>query len=119
MPDAALPLSVIATVAPPCAGGVRAAAPSVRTHAGGVTGRYGLFPFCAPEMIHGTPIDRRRDPHALRNVHEDSSAADTRRELHAEWQRLRSELKVPAQDDPASVSSKQGPAGRKRGPAKK
>jgi hypothetical protein len=37
----------------------------------------------------------------------------------AELQRLRAELKVPAQDDPASVSPKQGAGGKKKGGAKK
>ncbi len=83
---------------------------SVRKHYGVVTERYKLFHFYEPEMNYWTLIDRERDPDELKNVYEDPEYADTRRQLHAELQRLRTELKVPAQDDPASVTPRQAPA---------
>jgi arylsulfatase A-like enzyme len=87
---------------------------SVRKHYGVVTDRYKLFHFYEPEMNYWTLIDRQRDPNELKNVYDDPGYIDTRRELHAELQRLRTELKVPAQDAPASISSKAGPGGGKK-----
>jgi hypothetical protein len=84
-----------------------------------VTDRYKLFHFYEPEMNYWTLIDRQRDPNELKNVYDDPTYADTRRQLHAEVQRLRAELKVPAQDAPASVTPKQGPGGKKKGAAPK
>jgi hypothetical protein len=92
---------------------------SVRKHYGVVTDRYKLFHFYEPDVNYWTLIDRERDPNEMKNVYDESGYADTRRQLHAELQRLRAELKVPAQDDPASVSPKQGAGGKKKGGAKK
>jgi arylsulfatase A-like enzyme len=77
---------------------------SVRKHYGVVTGRYKLFHFYEPEMNYWTLIDRQQDPHELKNVYDDASYAPVRQELHAELDRLRKELKVPAEDAPASRS---------------
>jgi arylsulfatase A-like enzyme len=93
---------------------------SVRKHYGVVTDRYKLFHFYEPEMNYWTLIDRQRDPNELKNVYDDPTYADTRKQLHAEVQRLRTELKVPAQDAPASISSKQVPgSGKKKGGVQK
>ena len=77
---------------------------SVRKHYGVVTDRYKLFHFYEPEMNYWTLIDRRRDPHELKNVYDNPAYAETRGTLHAELERLRRELKVPAQDPPESMA---------------
>jgi arylsulfatase A-like enzyme len=80
---------------------------SVRKHYGVVTDRYKLFHFYEPEMNYWTLIDRQMDPNELKNVYDEPSYAATRQQLHTELQRLRSELKVPAEDSPASIAPKQ------------
>jgi arylsulfatase A-like enzyme len=75
---------------------------SVRRHYGVVTDRYKLFYFYEPEMDYWTLIDRQTDPHELTNVYGDPAYAETRKVLHAELDRLRKELQVPAQDPPES-----------------
>jgi arylsulfatase A-like enzyme len=87
---------------------------SVRKHYGVVTDRYKLFYFYEPEMNYWTLIDRERDPHELKNVYDEPGYAGTRRQLHAELQRLRTELKVPAEDPPASMRPNQPPAGAQK-----
>jgi arylsulfatase A-like enzyme len=81
---------------------------SVRKHYGVVTERYKLFHFYEPEMNYWTLIDRQTDPHELKNVYDDSGYPSTRRELHAELDRLRKEVKAPEQDPPASISPAPG-----------
>ena len=89
---------------------------SVRRHYGVVTDRYKLFHFYEPEMNYWTLIDGESDPHELTNVYDDPRYAETRRTLHAELTRLRSDLQVPEQDPAASLGPRnQGarrPAGR-------
>jgi arylsulfatase A-like enzyme len=87
---------------------------SVRKHYGVVTDRYKLFHFYEPEINYWTLIDRQRDPNEMKNVYDDPGYADTRKQLHAELQRLRTELKVPAQDAPASISQKRAPGNSKK-----
>jgi arylsulfatase A-like enzyme len=77
---------------------------SVRKHYGVITDRYKLFHFYEPEMNYWTLIDRHKDPRELKNVYGEKSYAKTQKELHVELDRLRAELKVPAQDPPASLS---------------
>lgn len=92
---------------------------SVRKHYGVITDRYKLFYFYEPEMNYWTLIDRERDPQEMKNVYDDPAYADTRRTLHAELTRLRTELKVPEVDAPASITpTKQGPAGGAKKKAK-
>ncbi|HPM79268.1 MAG TPA: sulfatase [Candidatus Anammoximicrobium sp.] len=90
---------------------------SVRRHYGVVTDRYKLFYFYEPEMNYWTLIDREKDPHELQNVYDDPAYAETRKTLHAELQRLRTELQVPAEDPPASIPP-QRPAGKVKVKAK-
>jgi arylsulfatase A-like enzyme len=80
---------------------------SVRKHYGVVTGRYKLFHFYEPEMNYWTLIDREKDPNEMTNVYDQPAYAATRKELHNELERLRAELKVPAQDPPESLSGGQ------------
>jgi arylsulfatase A-like enzyme len=93
---------------------------SVRKHYGVVTDHYKLFHFYEPDMNSWTLIDNRKDPHELKNVYDDRSYADVRQQLHAELNRLRAELKVPAQDAPESLSPAQSaPTAPPPGKAKK
>jgi len=86
---------------------------SVRRHYGVVTDRYKLFYFYEPEMNYWTLIDREKDPHELKNAYDDPAYAETRKQLHAELDRLRAELKVPAADPPET----RGGAAKSRGTA--
>lgn len=88
---------------------------SVRKHYGVVTDRYKLFHFYEPEMNYWSLIDRQGDPKELRNVYDDPAHAEARKALHAEIDRLRAELKVPAQDPPESLA----PAAKSGRPGKK
>jgi arylsulfatase A-like enzyme len=90
---------------------------SVRRHYGVVTDRYKLFHFYEPEMNYWTLIDRETDPHELTNVYQDPAYAATVNELHTELERLRRELKVPAEDPPDSLS-RQGGAGKGKAKSK-
>ncbi len=85
---------------------------SVRKHYGVVTDRYKLFHFYEPEMNYWTLMDREKDPHELKNVYDDPAYAETRKTLHAELTRLRTELKVP-ESDPAGSGGQ--PDNRRRG----
>ena len=71
---------------------------SVRKHYGVVTDRYKLFHFYEPEMNYWSLMDRETDPNEMKNVYDDPGYAATRQKLHAELERLRRELKVPASD---------------------
>ena len=75
---------------------------NVARHYGVVTARHKLFHFYEPEYDTWTLIDRERDPQELKNVYDDPAYAAVRAELHAELERLRRELKVPAQDPDAA-----------------
>lgn len=74
----------------------------VRRHAGVVTDRYKLFHFYQQDMNYWTLIDRKLDPHELTNVYNDPAYTDIRKKLHAEYDRLRAELEVPAIDPPGA-----------------
>lgn len=86
---------------------------SVRRHYGVVSDRYKLFHFYEPEMDYWTLIDREEDSQELKNVYGQSAYAGVQRELHAELDRLRNELKVP-EVDPARLDGRS-----KRKPRKK
>jgi hypothetical protein len=45
-------------------------------------------------------IDREQDAQELKNVYDQPEHAKAQKELHAELERLRKELKVPAVDPP-------------------
>jgi arylsulfatase A-like enzyme len=93
---------------------------SVRKHYGVVTDRYKLFHFYEPEMNYWTLIDRQTDPHELTNVFGKPDYASVQQELAAELTRLRTELKVPDQDPPDSLTpARKTPAEKKKPVAKK
>ena len=75
---------------------------NVARHYGVVTDRYKLFHCYEPQMNYWTLIDRRQDPRELKNVYDDPALAGVRAELHAELDRLRRDLRVPA-DEPEPV----------------
>ena len=77
---------------------------SVRRHYGVVTDRHKLFHFYEPDVDYWTLIDREKDPKEMVNVYQDPAYAATVKELHAELARLRTELKVPAEDPPEALS---------------
>ena len=70
----------------------------VRPHYGVVTDRYKLVRVYGPDTDYWELFDLANDPHELTSVYDRSEYTDTRRELHAELDRLRAELKVPDQD---------------------
>jgi arylsulfatase A-like enzyme len=90
---------------------------SVRKHYGVVTDRYKLFHFYEPEVNYWSLIDRAKDPQEMVNVYRDPTYAATVKDLHAELDRLRADLKVPAEDPPEAIS-RQGNAGKGKGKAK-
>lgn len=75
---------------------------NVRRHYGVVTDRYKLFYFYEPDADYWTLIDHHTDPNELRNQYGNPEYASIVNELHAELDRLRAELKVPAEDPPGS-----------------
>ena len=86
----------------------------MRRHYGVVTERYKLFHFYEPDMNYWTLIDRERDPNEMKNVYDDATYVETRQILHAELQRLRTELKVPADDATGTGSPRRASGGGKK-----
>jgi len=91
---------------------------SVRRHYGVVTDHYKLFHFYEPDMNYWTLIDRQSDPNEMKNVYDDPARAATVKELHAELTRLRTELKVTAEDPPESKSGAGKGKGKNKAKAK-
>ncbi len=81
----------------------------VRRHYGVVTDRYKLVHFYYPDVDYWELFDLQEDPHELRSVYGQPEYAATQKELHAELKRLRTELKVTAQDPPESLPLPQKP----------
>jgi arylsulfatase A-like enzyme len=81
---------------------------NVPRHYGVVTGRYKLVYFYEPEMNYWELFDLKQDPHEMKSVYADPHYATVRKELHAELDHLRAELKVPAEDPPESLIGGQG-----------
>jgi arylsulfatase A-like enzyme len=67
----------------------------VRPHYGVVTERYKLVHFYKPDVDEWELLDREKDPLETRNFYDDPAYAEVVRELKAELQRLRRELKEP------------------------
>jgi arylsulfatase A-like enzyme len=67
----------------------------VRPHYGVVTERYKLVHFYKPDVDEWELLDREKDPLETRNFYNDPAYAEVVRELKAELQRLRRELKEP------------------------
>jgi arylsulfatase A-like enzyme len=67
-----------------------------------VTDRYKLVHFYEPEFNYWELFDLKTDPQELKSVYDDPAYAPVREDLNRELNRLRKELKVPAQDPPES-----------------
>jgi arylsulfatase A-like enzyme len=85
---------------------------NVAKHYGVVTSRYKLFHFYEPEMNYWELIDRQTDPREMKNVYDDPTYAKTREQLRGELNRLRTELRVPAEDAQESKTGANGRVGR-------
>lgn len=72
----------------------------VRRHYGVVTNRFKLIHFYAPDTNYWELFDLQTDPQELRSVYGQKEYAETQKELEKELARLRSDLKVPAEDPP-------------------
>jgi arylsulfatase A-like enzyme len=81
---------------------------SVARHYGVVTDRYKLVHFYEPEFNYWELFDLQKDPHELRSVFGQPEYVATQKELDAELKRLRTELKVPDPDPPASLIRRNG-----------
>lgn len=82
----------------------------VRPHYGVVTDRFKLVHFYKPDVDYWEFYDRQNDPQELRDVSKLPEHAATMADLKKEISRLRTELKVPAEDAPgASGGAKQQP----------
>ncbi len=73
---------------------------SVRRHYGVTDDRYKLIHFYEPDVNEWELYDRQKDPQELGSVYGDPAYAEVQARLLAELNRLRAELKVPAQDPP-------------------
>jgi arylsulfatase A-like enzyme len=85
----------------------------VRPHYGVVTDRYKLVHFYGPDTDYWELFDRQSDPHELTSVYDESSYAEVRQELESELARLREDLKVPDEEDPAASGRGPGPRAQK------
>lgn len=72
----------------------------VRRHYGVTDGRFKLIHFYESDVDEWELYDLHNDRYELQNVFDNPAYATTRKRLEAELVRLRSELKVPEQDDP-------------------
>ena len=62
-----------------------------------MTDRYKLVHFYGPDVDDWELFDREKDPHELRSVYDDPAYAAVVADLKRELDRLRTELKVPAE----------------------
>lgn len=92
---------------------------SVRKHYGVVTDRYKLFHFYEPEVDYWELIDRETDPNEMTSVYDAPQYAEAQKDLHAELDRLREELKVPPPDqDPVKAQRQPKAGGKAKGKGK-
>ena len=88
----------------------------VRRHYGVVTERFKLVFFYEPDMNYWELFDLQKDPHELRSVLGQPEYAAVQKDLETELARLRTELKVPKDDPPASLIKPAPPANGRREP---
>lgn len=81
---------------------------------GVITDRYKLVYFYEPEFNYWELFDLKNDPLELKSVYDDPNYASVQKELHAQLDQLRKDLKEPAQDAPETMIGKQA-AGAARG----
>jgi arylsulfatase A-like enzyme len=77
----------------------------VLPHYGVVTDRYKLVHYDVPGPAYWELYDREKDPHEVRSFYADPSYSATVAELKLELERLRKELKVPAETPKAAFGS--------------
>jgi arylsulfatase A-like enzyme len=65
----------------------------VRPHYGVITDRYKLVHYYKPDVNDWELLDREKDPLEVKNFYNDPAYAQTAKELHAELDRLRKEVK--------------------------
>ena len=82
---------------------------NVHRHYGVVTDRYKLVHFYEPDVNCWELFDLQTDRHEMRSVYGLPEYASTQKELHAELDRLRRELKVPEQDPAITYPRKTEP----------
>jgi arylsulfatase A-like enzyme len=88
----------------------------VRPHYGVVTDRYKLVRFDRPDVDYWELFDLQDDPRELRSVYDDPANAQTVARLKGEIERLRRELKVPAEPPKEAFGTLYAPS-RKPPPA--
>jgi arylsulfatase A-like enzyme len=79
---------------------------NVAKHYGVVTDRYKLVHFYEPEFAYWELFDLQKDPNEMKSVYNDPAYAETQSKLYQELDKLRTELKVPAEDPPAAIIPK-------------
>ena len=77
----------------------------VRPHYGVITDRYKLVQFYGTGEDYTELFDLEKDPHEMKSVFGQPDYASTEKELQSELARLRTELKVPAQDPPEAFGN--------------
>ena len=82
---------------------------NVAKHYGVVTDRYKLVHFYEPETDYWELFDLKTDPQELKSVYNDPKYNEIQSNLHRELDKLRTELKVPAQDPPQAIIPAQKP----------
>jgi len=80
---------------------------SVRKHFGVVTDRYKLVRFYEPDVNEWEMYDVEKDPREMQSVYGQADYADVQARLHKELERLRTEVREPDEDPPASLSGRQ------------
>ncbi len=80
----------------------------VRRHYGVVTDRYKLVHFYYSDVDYWELFDLLQDPHEMRSVYGQPAYSAVQKNLHDELKRLRTDLKVPA-EDPAVLRPKPKP----------
>jgi arylsulfatase A-like enzyme len=70
---------------------------------GVITDRYKLVYFYEPQFNYWELFDLKNDPMEMKSVYDDAAYAAVQKDLHAQLDRLRAELKVPAPDPAESV----------------
>jgi arylsulfatase A-like enzyme len=59
--------------------------------------------FYEPEFNYWELFDLQKDPHEMKSVYNDPAYAEEQSKLHQELDKLRAELKVPAEDPPGAI----------------
>lgn len=78
----------------------------VRPHHGVVTSRYKLVRFDGPDLKSWELFDLEKDPHELRDIHDDPAYASVVAGLKREMARQRAALKVPDQPPPSAYGNR-------------